>query len=211
MTVNNTIEVAGLKDALRTLQSLDKSLRRQITKDYKEIVDPILKDAAKLTPTKAPLSGMDRSWTPQGSSYQVLPYTGAADSRAPRKPSAREMNFPGGRRQMVRWMVWAKDQKAYISGRKPRTVGDYTRNLAAMGVRWQGSAAILFDTSAQPRTPQGARMVAALTARFGKPSRVMWRAYQMADTQVQAELEELVKKIMRDASQAVANNKRMRG
>jgi hypothetical protein len=120
------------------------------------------------------------------------------------------MNFPGGRRQMVNWMKWQADQKAYVSGKKPRTVGDYTRNLAAFGVRWQGPTAILFDTSGQAKTPQGQRMISALSRRYGKASRVMWRAYQRADGEVQRELEQLVKKIMNDASDAIKNNRSFR-
>jgi len=210
VTAQSSIEVAGLKDALRTLNELDKPLRRRITSDYKEIVQPILTDAKHLTPTKAPLSGFNRNWTPRGSSEPVLPYGGGGGSRQPRKPSKREMNFPGGRRQMVQWMKWQADQKAYISGKKPRTYGNYTRNLAAFGVRWQGPTAVLFDTSGQASTPQGARMIAALNSRFGNPSRVMWRAYQKADSQVQRELENLVKQIMRDAEQAIKNNRSLR-
>jgi len=210
VTVQSNIEVAGLKDALRTLNDLDKPLRRRITGDYKEIVQPILSDAKQLTPTSAPLSGFNRSWTPQGSSQSVLPYGGGGGSRAPRKPSKREMNFPGGRRQMVQWMKWSADQKAYVSGKKPRTVGNYTRNLAAFGVRWQGPTAVLFDTSGQAKTPQGARMIRALSARYGRPSRVMWKAYEQSDTEVQRKLENLVKKIMRDAEQAIKNNRSLR-
>jgi hypothetical protein len=35
MAVEANIEVAGIKDALKTLNRIDKSLRREITKDYK--------------------------------------------------------------------------------------------------------------------------------------------------------------------------------
>ena len=33
--VSARVEVVGLKDALKTLNKIDKSLRREITKDYK--------------------------------------------------------------------------------------------------------------------------------------------------------------------------------
>ena len=62
MTTDIDIEVVGLKDALKILNSMDKSLRREITKDFKSIMDPVVKDAIQLVPTDAPLSGMSRVW-----------------------------------------------------------------------------------------------------------------------------------------------------
>lgn len=206
MTAQTNIEVVGVKEALATLNRIDKSTRRQITKDYQNIVQPLVSDAKQLVPKKAPLSGFDRSWTPQGSSSPVLPFSGAT-SRAPRKPTKREMNFPGGRRQMVSWMKWEAGIRAYVSGKRPQTIGGYTRNLSAFGVKWQGPAAVLFDTSGQSRSPQGARMVAALTGRYGRPSRVMWKAYQAADKDIQDNLEKLVQDIMRKAEYAVKHGK----
>ena len=61
-TVTSNIEVVGLKEALKTLNKIDKSLRREITKDYKKIVQPVIDDAKNLVPTKAPLSGMARAY-----------------------------------------------------------------------------------------------------------------------------------------------------
>ena len=190
------IRATGIKDALRELNSIDKRLRRQITKDYQAIVAPVVNDAKQHTPDTAPLSGWDRNWTPTGSNSPVLPFQGNTTGQAPRKPTKREMNYPSGRRQYREWAKWDAGIKAYISGKRPTTFGGYTRNLAAFGVRWQGRAAVLFDTSGQARTQQGARMVAALNAKFGAPSRVMWRAYERSDSQVQYELRKLVNKVM---------------
>ena len=39
-------------------------------------------------------------------------------------------------------------------------------------------------------------MVAALNSKYGTPSRVMWRAYERSDSQVQYELRKLVNKVM---------------
>lgn len=197
MSTRETIEVAGVKEALRALNDTDKKLRRQITRDYKEIMADTVTDAKSLVPKDAPLSGFNRSWTPQGAQGSVLPFAGGGAARAPRKPSQYEMNFRGGRRQYAKWAIWAQGINAYISGKRPKTVGNYTRNLAAFGVKWQGPAAVLFDTSAQANTPQGQRMVAALQRKFGPPSRVMWRAYEQTSLDVQHELRELVRHIMR--------------
>ena len=203
MPVDSKIEVAGVKDALAELNKTQKKLRRAITVEYKEIMQPSVTRARNLVPREAPLSGMNRSWTPNGASQPVLPFGAGGTPRAPRRPAARELNAPGGRRQYGKWLQWQSGLNAYISGKRPRTIGNYTRNLAAFGVKWQGPAAVLFDTSGQASTPQGQQMIAALTAKFGPPSRVMWRAYEQTDRLVQDELKELVAKIMRSVNQDI--------
>jgi len=201
--VDNKIEVAGVKEALAELNKTQKKLRRAITVEYKEIMQPTVSKARNLVPTDAPLSGFNRAWTPNGGQGSVLPFQGGGQARAPRLPTAREINFPGGRRQYGNWLKWQAGLNAYISGKRPRTIGNYTRNLAAFGIKWQGPAAVLFDTSGQANTPQGRQMVSALTAKYGPPSRVMWRAYQQTDQDVQNQLKELVRKIMRSVNEAV--------
>ena len=195
MPVNNRLEVVGVKDALRELNDIDKKLRRQITRDYQEIVKPVVSQAKSYVPDVAPLSGFNRVWTPAGASGSVLPFGSGGASRAPKIPRQWQQS-PHGRRQMGKWLQWKYGIRGYISGKKPRTYNGYTKNLATFGIRWQGPAAVLFDTSANPNTPQGARMVAALNSRYGQPSRVMWRAYESADDKVQRELRNLVNRVM---------------
>ena len=59
---SNSVEVLGLKEALRELNTMDKKLRREITRDFKQIVQPVITDAKQMLPSGAPLSGMARSW-----------------------------------------------------------------------------------------------------------------------------------------------------
>lgn len=208
MTAEVSLEVAGLKESLRTLQSMDKVARRRITQDYKELVQPMVSDARSLVPTDAPMSGFNRSWSPRGGE-PVLPYMGSSGGRTPRKPTKREMNFPGGRRQMVQWMKWQQGLSAFVSGKKPKQFGDYTKNLAVFGVQWQGPAAVLFDQSRRASTPQGARMISVMQSRFGPASRVIWKAYTSADVEIQRQLEQLIKRIMNEATEAIARNKEL--
>lgn len=209
MTAEMSLEVAGLKEALRTLQSMDKVARRRITQDYKQLVQPMVSDARNLVPTDAPMSGFNRSWSPNGGG-QVLPFIGNTGGRAPRKPSVRDMSRSReARRQMVKWMIWQQGVSAFVSGKKPKQFGDYTKNLAVFGVQWQGPAAVLFDQSRRASTPQGARMISVLQSRYGPASRVIWKAYTSADTEIQRELEQLIKRIMREASEAIDKNKEL--
>jgi len=71
--VTANIEVVGIKDALKTLNKIDKSLRREITKDYKMIVQGVIDDAYQAIPLKEPLSGMARKWAPK--QYEILPWS----------------------------------------------------------------------------------------------------------------------------------------
>lgn len=167
------IEAVGIKEALAELQSINKRLRRAVTAEFKQIVQPLVDDAKVLVPRKPPMSGWQRSWTPTGNSGQrsrfpVLPYN----------PDA------------------ALAIKPWVSGRRPRTVGGFTRNLAAFGVSWTDKSAVLFDFAGQAKTPQGNQMVDTLTARYGRPSRAMWLAYRQAGPDIQNEMVELVEKVM---------------
>jgi hypothetical protein len=193
MPVSNSLEVVGVKEALRELNDIDKKLRRQITKDYQQIVKPVVDAGKQLVPSRAPLSGMDRSWTPSGSSQSVLPFGGGGVAPEPRRGSAQGRL---GRRRMGEWLKWKYGIRGYISGKKPRTFNGYTKNLSTFGIRWLGSASVLFDTSGKASTPQGQQMIAALNAKFGQPSRVMWRAYQQEGPELQGEMRDLVNKIM---------------
>ena len=57
MAVGAKIEVYGVKDALKELNKIDPTLRKQITKDAKDVAKPVVTDAqSKYPPTI--LSGM---------------------------------------------------------------------------------------------------------------------------------------------------------
>jgi hypothetical protein len=96
--VSAKVEVVGLKDALKTLNKLDKSLRREITKDYKKIVQPVIDDANKLVPTGAPLSGMTRNWQTR-SGFLMLPWIPGYKQKIIAKINTRAIREYGGRTQ----------------------------------------------------------------------------------------------------------------
>jgi hypothetical protein len=114
------IEVAGLKEALKELNDIDKKLRRQVTRDFKQIMQPVLNDALSRLPEDAPLSGMKRSW--KGRS--------------------------GG--ELMAWnpQLVSRNLKAFTSGKKVRDTGlGFKQNLAVFGIRWTGPQATIFDMS----------------------------------------------------------------
>ncbi len=170
------LQVKGIKQALAEVNSIDKRLRRSFTAEYKTIVQPMVDEAKHLVPVRAPMSGWYRQWTPRANvatriyeRQDTLPWENNREH------------------QMI---------KPYLSGRKPRSAGGKTYNLSAFGIRWVSRKAVLFDTSGQARTPQGEQMLDTLGARYGAPSRAMWRAYQQAGPDVQYEIRQLVEKIL---------------
>ena len=158
------IEVAGLKEALKELNDIDKKLRRQVTRDFKKIMQPVVADAMMRLPGVAPLSGMERSWKSR---------SGA---------------------QLMAWQpeLVSRNIKAFTSGKKVRDTGKgFKQNLAVFGVRWAGPQAQVFDMA------KGGAMGSQLTARFGNPSRVIYRAYELRRNEVDQQIKDLVSNVMR--------------
>ena len=116
--VSTKIEVVGLKDALKTLNKIDKSLRREITKDYKKIVQPVIDDANKLVPTGVPLSGMARNWSTR-SGFKMLPW------------------IPGMKQKIA----------AKINTRNIKEYGGNKSNVGTFLIQWQGATGTMFDMS----------------------------------------------------------------
>jgi hypothetical protein len=61
MSVKVTSNVAGAKDALKTLRKLDPEARKQFLKDARQIAAPIVNQAKSAYPDKI-LSGMKYPW-----------------------------------------------------------------------------------------------------------------------------------------------------
>ena len=166
--VDATIEVAGVKEALAALNRIDKSARRELTRNYKKIVQSVVDDAQQAVPLGNPISGFGRKWTTK-SGFQMLP-----------------------------WGLVQDTVVAGVSGKKVREFSGFLTNLATFYVRFQGPTATLFDMSGKGKvpTPQGNQMVKALSEKFRPPSRVLWPAYERnADNVVEA-VKQLVDDLM---------------
>jgi hypothetical protein len=116
--VSARIEVVGLKDALKTLNKIDKELRRRITTDYKKIVQPVIDDANNLVPTGVPLSGMARNWSTK-SGFKLLPWV------------------PGMKQKIA----------AKINTRNIKEYGGNKTNVGTFLIQWKGATGTMFDTS----------------------------------------------------------------
>jgi len=169
-----TLEVVGVKEALRELNKIDKKARRQLTKDYAEIVAPVISEAREKTPATAPLSGMAYQWKGRGAKQTkpIFPYNAGATDRA---------------------------IKPFVSGKKPRQFGGFVSNLATFGVRWSSSDAIVIEMSGRGPVPtvKGKQMVQSLSHRYGEPGRFLWKAYLKHEADVIRNVDRLIKDLMR--------------
>jgi len=164
MTVDVGMEFSGLKDALKELNDIDKKLRRQITKDFKQIVQPVVTRAQSQLPSGAPLSGMAYKWTGK-SGADIMSWQ---DTRVKR------------------------NIKAFTSSKKVQeTSGGSKQNLGIFGVKWAGPQAAIFDML---RTSQ---LGDSLTSRYGSPSRIIYKSYEMMKDDVDKQIKELVNRVMK--------------
>ena len=85
----------------------------------------------------------------------------------------------------------SKQVKAGVSGKKVKEFQGRTSNLAVFFIRWSGSVDTVFDL-----TSKGI-MGRNLGAKWGRPSRVMWPAYEKHKNEVEANVEGLAVEAMR--------------
>lgn len=175
MSATASIEVVGVKDAIRELGKIDKEARKQLTRDYKELVAPAVNTAKTMTPTSPPLSGMQYNWKGR-SGAQLMPWNDGQSDKA---------------------------IKPFVSAKKPKAFSGYTSHLATFGLRWSAANATIVEMSGKGSVPTdaGRRMVSALSARYGQPGRFLWKAFTQHEREVVAGVERLVKDVMRTVNE----------
>jgi hypothetical protein len=198
VAVSTDLQIVGIKDALRALNNIDKTARRDLTKRYKEVVADVVRAIAVAMPKDAPLSGFKRSWDPS-SGRAVAESTFRRDIVAGLEAQARRQS---GANQILPYAFKTNQVTAGVSGKKPRRhSAGFMTHLATFYIRTNNKSAELFDMAGKAggNTAQGKRMIGALTARFGKPSRVMWPTYEKH----KGDVEDSVRRIVDDLMQRV--------
>lgn len=180
------MEVQGVKESLAILNALDKKTRRQITRDFAAIAKPMVDEAKRLLPGDAPMSGWNRLYKVGGYDKKLARMARGVESWALEDPTA-----------LLPWNFNAEQRsiKAFTSGSK--------KKAAVFGMRWNDRTATLFDMSGHSTTPQGAQMVQTLGSRYGSPSRIMWKAYEMQSAEIQDQIKRLVERIINESSYAL--------
>jgi hypothetical protein len=174
--IETQLEMVGVKEALRALNSIDKKARRQVTKDYAQIVSTVV-EARASTPTEPPLSGMAYSWKARRVA-PIFPWNNAKSDRA---------------------------IKPFVSGKKPRKYNAYVSDLASFGIKWTAADALAIEMSGSGPVPteKGKEMVRALNQRYGTPGRFLWKAYERHAETVLAETEKLIRKVMKQVEKEI--------
>ena len=72
MTTNTTIEVVGVRDAIRSLNKIEPGLRKQFTADATRIAQPAIQEVQKGY-AQVPLSGMARKW--EQANKKIFPFS----------------------------------------------------------------------------------------------------------------------------------------
>jgi hypothetical protein len=172
MPVDTQLEVYGIKNALKELNKIDKSLRREITKDYKQIVKSVIDDAKSVIPSDAPLSGLNRKW---------------------KTKSGHEIIGEGGWKQSVAQKLLV----AKISTRRVKEFKGNTVNVGTFRLVWSGIANQTYDIAGRKSSNALGR---ALANRWGSASRVMWPSYEKNKSQVDDEMLRLCERVMNEVN-----------
>ena len=117
MPVSADLQVVGVKDALKELNKIDPKYRRQVTKEFKNIVDPVTSQAKNANMENMALSGFQRDWTTR-SGYKMFP-----------------LNF----QRLEQFVV------AGTSGKKPKMFMGQMRNASVFFIRWKSPQATLLE------------------------------------------------------------------
>lgn len=105
MTATVRTEFVGASDAIKALRKIDPDLRKEFTRQVKDIAAPIV-NAAKAAYPDRYLSGMTRKWSPRGRA--IFPY----DARKARSGVSAKVNTRRGAHSVI--AVTQKDPAASV-------------------------------------------------------------------------------------------------
>jgi hypothetical protein len=194
VAVDLEVGVVGVKQALKDLNKIAPTLRRQITKDYAQIVEPMIKTAHQAIPQIAPVTGMDRTGWKTRSGLQILPPAGWNGTAA------------------------TKALKPKINTRRIKEFRGNKENVGTFGVVWRGFANTVFDMAGRKSSGNkdvfsrmgshgrmvgavgGPHLLAILQGRYGSASRTVWPSYERNQNEIDNQMQKLVDEVMRLAN-----------
>lgn len=169
MPVSANMEIVGLKEALQELNKIDKRYRRQVTKEFKEIADPVVSQAKNANVELMALKGFKRNWTTK-SGYKMFP-----------------IDF----QRLEKLVVTG------VSGKKPKEFMGQMRNASVFFIRWKSPQATLIEMASKGSLGQN------LSAKAGPRGRVLWKAWEQNETEVNRRVAALVTKVMDDVQKSM--------
>lgn len=168
MPIAAQVEIKGLKEALRELSSIDKELAKDIRKDYRTLMKPVVADLRASIPDM-PLSGMEYKWNTK-SGFKMFPWDPAL-----------------ARKRAV----------AFTSTKKPKRFEDKTYNLATFGITWKGVVPTVMEFAGKGRTRslRGEQMARALSEKYGDPARFVYPAVARNEDKIKKDMAHIVRRI----------------
>jgi hypothetical protein len=128
MTATASTEIVGLKQTLKDLNKLNPAFRRQLTRDFAQVAQPVVNDAKSKVPTM-PLSGWKYAWTTK-SGATLLPWDSNKAS---------------------------KKIKAGISAKKVGSFQGRATNTSVFFIRWSGAIETIYDMARNGRMANSLR------------------------------------------------------
>ena len=189
MAVDISVGVVGLKESLKQLNKISPTLRRQITKDYVQIMQPVVETVQKIIPTIPPVSGMSKGWK-TSSGLEMLPASGWNGNKAQKllKPKINTRKVKEFRGNVENVGTFGLVLKGYVN-----TVVDMA------GRQSSGNRDVFSRVGSHGRrvgTVGGPLLIAMLQSRYGGASRAVWAGYERSKTELDHEMEQLVQRVM---------------
>jgi hypothetical protein len=165
-----TIEVYGVKAALKEINKVNPILRREFTKRYKDIVKPVIQQAKDSFPADPPLSRMGKPFK----------HLGAWDGGLVAKGVTARINTRSARKRNL------------AKGAAYETVSTF---LIQQKTGW-GS---LFDMAGK-KNSNSIMAKNLVSEGFGNPSRAMWPAYESHKPEIDFAVLALCKDVMSEVN-----------
>lgn len=165
MGISTTVQVQGVREAVRSLNKVEPGLRKAFTEQAKVIAAPAVEEA-KRGYDQVPLSGMARKWAMQSNGRKVFPYSVA------RAKSGVKVKVAAGRKDIAIISVAQTNPGAAVY----ETAGRKTDNRLgrSLGYLANGRTRVVGPAVYRKRTPiaqQMERLVLDVVARVNRELR----------------------------------------
>lgn len=189
MPVDISVGVVGLKESLKQLNKIAPTLRRQITKDYVQIMQPVVDTVQKIIPTIPPVTGMSKGWK-TASGLEMLPASGWNGNKAQKllKPKINTRKVKEFQGNVENVGTFGLVLKGYVN-----TVVDMA------GRKSSGNRDVFSRVGSHGRrvgTVGGPQLIAMLQSRYGGASRAVWAGYERSKTELDNEMQQLVERVI---------------
>jgi hypothetical protein len=175
MSLGISIEVKGLKEALRTINSIDPKLRRAYGKQIRELGKVVVDAITPLVPSSSPTRGMDGPWRTGWKNGQTRNIVVKTNTR-----KARKRNIAKGAQYETIGVI---------------TVGTKGAALAIADMAGKSGNRSRGGPRARPN------FAGVLNEKIGRgPSRMVWAGGEKAIPDFQKALEPVIQEVMRQAN-----------